>query len=242
MNVLVKDQTQEQSLASLVAGPYDFEKILPLELIREHTNTDDVPHVSDTMLVLYRRAAIETAQAYTKLLLTGRKTITEVVKIPIQRRRRSGASYFGNYDDSPPPTHTHVTQYSFAQDRAYYYGTGNRFTHNVAVNVGANKIELPVAHSPFGDGCCKPCGGHDDANVSRLMYVAGYASECDIPPQIALGCLKYIAHVLENSGDIPVSVTAQGGVGPSTTNLSQAANPALASGAIDIWATVRRSV
>lgn len=239
-NVRISNGQQPDPTSSdLVCEPYDFENLLPISLIREHTNTDDVPHVSDDMLILYRRTALDAAQGYTKLLLTGRQTITEVVKVPLQRmRRRSG---WMDSDDQPPPTHIHNTQYSFAQDHAFYYGTNGRFNRRVHVRAGSSKVELPVIHSPFGGGCCDPCGGSDDAHVSHLMYVAGYANECDIPPQIALGCLKYIAHVLENAGDVPMVTTAQGTTGPSNTLLNQASNPALASGAIDIWATVRRA-
>lgn len=237
--------------SDLVCAPYDMEKVLPIAAIREFTNTDDVPHFTNYMLDLYRASALEAAQEYTGLLLSGRQTITEIVEIPLQITRncrnfnRGGIDRYGGYggfgggayDNVQVPNHAHYTKYRFAQDTAIYFGIGGRFRHVVNVEPGTNRVELEVVQSPFGDSCCDPksTGGY----VSRLMYVAGFADECLIPAPIKLGALKYIAHVIENSGDIVMTTTAgSGSSSGGNADVSQSNNPALASGAIDIWSTV----
>lgn len=51
----------------------DLEELLPLALIRTHTKTDDVPHVTDEQLSLYRSASFEAAEKYTGLVYSRAK-------------------------------------------------------------------------------------------------------------------------------------------------------------------------
>ena len=56
---------------------FDWAGRLSIEMVREHTKTDDTPGVSDEMLRLYRQASIEAAEFYTGMLLKGKKTLVE---------------------------------------------------------------------------------------------------------------------------------------------------------------------
>jgi hypothetical protein len=197
---------------------HDLEKILPIALIRAHTKTDDIPAVTDEQLALYRRAAIEAAQKYTGLFLFGTQTVTEAVKLP-SRYVRSG--YI-----------RHNTAHQFAKPYAHFIPVSKQNAIEIMVDVGSQTAILPQTHTDLSGDCCIPCGGA--AHGPRLIYVAGYACESDIPAAIALGCLKYIAHVIENPGDL-VYANAPSGRAGDTAAIDKTANPAWASGAIEIW-------
>jgi hypothetical protein len=199
---------------------FSHEALLPLAMIREHTKTDDVPSVTDPMLALYRSAALEAAEAYTGMILSGRKAITEVVRIPPMQP----GSYRRQF--------THRTRYALADGRAWFYGFEGGAVHEVQADPGTNEVRLPMVMTDFGMGCCNPCadGG------SRLMYYAGLSCAERVPGAFKLGALKYIAHVIENPGDL---VSSYGTGGDKVQGGYEAANPALASGAIDIWRTMR---
>ena len=62
--------------------PFDWSERLSIEIIRQHTKTDDVAGVSDEMLEIYRQTAVEAAQQYTGALLTGQLVVTEAIQGP----------------------------------------------------------------------------------------------------------------------------------------------------------------
>ena len=194
---------------------YDYEAILPMELVREHTKTDDVLSVTDAQLSLYRKAALEAAEAYTGLPLVARRVQTEVVSFP--RRERDQF-----YMDRPNYI-VHRATGVFAEPQVYFYGKGVA-TQVFMVTVGTNTVRLPIPFD-FGIGCCNPCGSN--SIQAHIQYVSGFSCESDIPAAIRLGALKYIAHTVENLGD---KIEKLGGV-----LTGREANPALASGAIEIW-------
>ena len=43
----------------------DYEKILPMDLIKAHCKIDDLPGITDMQLELYRDASFEAAETYT---------------------------------------------------------------------------------------------------------------------------------------------------------------------------------
>ncbi len=79
------------------------------------------------------------------------------------------------------------------------------------------------------------CGNNMHSGV--FAYHSGYAFEADVPAAIAMGVLKYIAHSIENQGDLATVVSATSGSASNESKVSEANNPALASGAIEIWRT-----
>lgn len=210
----------------LKADKFNLDTVLPLEAVREHTKTDDVPAVTDMMLRLYRKAAFEAAQEYTGLMLLEQRIVTEDVRPPVFTHRGYNAATF-----------THRLQYAAAQNFLWYYGLKGQPAERVAVQPGTNTVQLPQRFDSFGLGCCNPCA---DTATARVQYVAGLGCVDDIPAAILLGVLKYIAHVVENPGDMVVASNTGGGTVGSSLTVSQPANPAWASGAIEIWRVVKR--
>lgn len=214
--------TPYDPMTTLKGKMFDYEAILPMSLVRQHSRTDDVPSVTDELLSLYRRTALETAQEYTGLVLTEQKVVIEEI------------------DDAPTnpfrhekPWFWHTTKSPFAQSVAWVYGQ-NTQAINLHVTPGSRRVRLPILMGDLGMGCCNPCASA--APSMKLMYVAGFDCEKSIPAAIILGCLKYITHVLENAGDI-VTAVSEAGVSVTRVRVDQTSNPALASGAIEIWRT-----
>lgn len=203
---------------------FDLEKVLPLEAVRVHTKTDDVPTVTDWQLKLYRKSAFEAAQEYTGLLLMGQQTITEDLKPPTCAFRDSAQTF------------KYSMLHAAAQNFVWYYGLKGQRPDRVPVRVGDRVVTLPRQFDDFGLGCCNPCGSNGHA---RIMYVAGFDCEDSIPGLLLLGCLKFIAHVVENPGDLVVATTVSGGR-QNGVQVGEASNPAWASGAIEIWRTFKK--
>lgn len=207
-------------LREMTGASFDLEQILPIELVREHTKTDDIISVSDAQLQLYRRAALQAAEKYTGMFFIGQRVIQEPVNYP------------GSFWNSANYFFDHVTKYSVAQPFAYLYGDTSRGIAQVPVAIGSRIVRLTNHPGTFGAGCCNPCNA---PSQPMLQYTAGYSCEDDIPAAIALGALKYITHVIENPGDVIIAVTPSGTLNNRGVSVTEAANPALASGAIDIW-------
>ena len=219
----------EQAAGVVVPDPresdrfHDMELILPIALIREHCKIDDVATVGNEVLKLYRQAAVETAEAYTGLLIAEKKWVTEMVDHP-DFSTNHRALFF-----------EFKAKHMFANPIGYYYGFHGMHPQKVGLKIGHSTARLPIIANDFGLGCCNPGNSKSQEN---FMYMAGYDCERSIPAAFKLGALKYIAHVVENAGDVVVSTLA---TGRSTGGLDASAgsNPALASGALEIWRTIR---
>jgi hypothetical protein len=210
-------------------GSYDFEALLPISLIRSHTKTDDIPSVTDELLTIYRGAALRAAEEYTGILFSSRETRVEDVRPPVGTDPRFYRSR----------TFNHTLEHATADGRVWYYGKRNQQPQLITVQPGTTEVNLPRDHADFGLGCCNPSGPQA---FIRVMYVAGL--ECltkfrhaDI---LKLGALKYIAHVVMNAGDNVIQHQVSGGSRGGGAALDTAANPALASGAVEIWRTMVR--
>lgn len=209
----------------------DDEALLPLAVIREHTKTDDVPATTDEMLKVYRRAAIEAAEKYTGLILGGQRQFTEHVDITVQGHMSylHGGHVFPRYI-------RHVAKHRFAQPIGYLYGHRSTGVKQVHLEVGSKIARLPFVMTDFGiNSCCDPCAA--PSGTLLFQYAGGASCAEEVPASFRLGALKYIAHVIENPGDNVVVSTAAGSAS-SDARVTAAANPALASGAIEIWRTM----
>jgi len=215
-------QVQQQNGAA-----FSLEEILPLELVREHTRTDDVPNVSDRQLELYRHAALVAAHEYTGLLLTAQEVRTESVTLP---QIPMGSLWV---ERTVPTTFEHQAEQVFAENFVWFYGIRNSAPQRVPVTVGSSVAQLPRTFMDFGLGCCTGKGSN-----ALIQYVAGFDCVQSIPPQVQVGALKYIAHLLENPGD-NVSVSTVGGAGGGV-GVGESSNPAWASGAIEVWRSIKR--
>lgn len=208
---------------------FDLEKVLPLELIREHTKTDDIPTVTDEQILLYRQAAMEAAERYTGLLFTRQSPITEVVDLSRYVPDPDLIYHDGN-------RFTHILSHPAATGEVYFYGISNVAPRRLVVRPGSRNVILPYINFAINMNCCDPC--QDNGNSAYLQYLSGYTCEEQIPAALKLGALKYIAHTIENPGDIVVTVTQAGSARNQGARVSDSSNPALASGALDLWRTI----
>lgn len=198
----------------------DLEKVLPLELIREHTKTDDTPSVSDVQLSLYRQASFEACELYTGMLLTRTKIIREPVSSEFKRGFRR--------------VRKHRLKYAPVDGIIYLYGGGLLQPVQVMVAEGGREVTIPILQEALdASTCCNPCSTGGENFGIKAMYMTGVESPADIPAIAKLGCLKYIAWAVQNPGDVVMTVRNRAGGGE--TGIIGTNNGAWASGAIEEW-------
>lgn len=200
----------------------DWDSVLTIDLIREHTKTDDVPSVSDNQLRLYRKAAIEAAEQYTSLLLGTSRVVTEAVDRPWSRREIERGSY------------VYSTQYPITDGIVYIFGEKSGGSRKLATTPGSRKVRIPLVQVALDLGCeaCRPvCGGEANHGM-QIMYRAGFSECSGVPAGVILGMLKYIAWNITHPGDEISSVRnrekIEGGQLSGTNNI------AWASGALEL--------
>lgn len=229
MNALHKPEPYAPPASGSVTA-FDLNELVSIDMLRQHTKTEDIPSVTDEQIALYRKAAVQSAEKYTGKMLLGTKSIVEPVDLPgnaASTNRRSNHFY-------------HTAKNQFSSPIAWLYGHKNRAPVQVQAPVGERRIKLPLIIDTFGIGCCNPCA---DIPQSQLLYTAGYSCIEEMPAGIALGVLKYVAHVMENAGDIVVATNEAGGSSTGSMGVGAAADPAVASGALAIWrATVDSAI
>ena len=219
-------------------GPkfFDLERFLPIDLIRIHTKTADIPTVTDEQLRLYRKAAFEEAMRYSSLLVGPLQLITEHVKMHKVRSNISGMNIAA-------ATHRHQkikTKFQVMRPDVFFYGTGAPVL--VPTEPGTRFVDIPMAGefmgNALGGNCCAPCtqGNGSGANGARVMYHAGYACENDVPAGIVVGMLKYIAWQVQNPGDVYMNVRNSLNTGETSSRGTN--NAAWASGALEVWTTL----
>ena len=202
---------------------FDWDARLSMDMIRNHTKTDDVPGVTDAQLKLYRNAAIESAEMYTGLLLSGQKTVTEPIEGPSNLK-------FGKM------TYRVRLKYPVADGYVYLYG-GTHPNDNATFMVapGTRSINVPVKRNAIDlSNCCDPCSQHLPNGGMLVAYKAGFKCADDIPAGIILGLLQFLAWIVEHPGDELLTMRnrldSRGGAGVYGTNTI-----ALASGALELW-------
>lgn len=198
----------------------DLEAILPLELIREHTKTDDTPSVTDTQLSLYRSAAFEACELYTGMVFTNARVVREPVASHNNRGFRRVRKLHLRY----APIDGYV----------YMYGGGIYQPVQVAVQPGRKTITIPIVQEALdASSCCRPCSTGGENFGMSVMYRTGIVDIGKIPAIVKVGCLKYIAWAVKNPGDVLQSVRGKDssqGQGIIGTN-----NGTWASGALEDW-------
>ncbi|MDQ6433759.1 hypothetical protein RB623_06800 [Mesorhizobium sp. LHD-90] len=205
---------------------FPVDELLTIELIRDHTKTDDVPSVSDEQLKLYRAASVEAAEQYTGIMLRGYKPITEQIDFRIgHKSMRSG---YVVYNLHHPSTDGIV----------YLYGA---LTTTLRIRPRSRKIHIPTMAIMLdvSSACCRgPCdefnerGGHVQFDLMAL-YRTGFAKWDDLPKGIILGMLKFIAWCVTHPGDELISVRNKEGI--SAGLIMGTNNVAFASGALELW-------
>ena len=169
---------------------FDWARRLSMETIRQHTKTDDVPSITNEQLELYRSSALEAAELFTGLLLAGQRTVTESIQGPSSVRPGK-------------ITYRHQLKFPSADGFVYLYG-GSHPADNRAFQVapGSRWINVPIRSGMVDlSNCCDPCSSHHLNRGMMAAYKAGYKCVEDVPAGIVLGCLQYIAWVVEHPGD-----------------------------------------
>lgn len=206
----------------------DWSGRLSIDMIRQHTKTDDIPGVTDDQLLIYRAAAVEAAEAYTSMLLSCQRMVTQSAEGPPMSR-------YGR------TTYKIRLRYPVADGIVYFYG--GKFGNDnatIRVPIGTRKLTLPVRYGMLDlSNCCDPCAQRGSGNVNdgmMVMYKAGFKSANEVPNLVVLGCLQYIAWVIEHPGDEILTVRNRRDArseGAQGTN-----NIAIASGALESWRLV----
>lgn len=198
---------------------WTYDDTLSIDIIRAHTKTNAVQTVTDDQLRLYRAAAIEAAEQFTGLIISGQRTIEEFPRSTNMQDRNRG--YFD-----------HRTAYQIAQSTVYYLGVPSK-QRLLRAQVGSNKIRIPVLFDTLTlQDCCNPC----DAAINPGMFIrykAGYAKCEDIPAGIILGALKYIAWNVKNPGD--QIMTVRNKLVSDSAGIAGTNNIGIASGANELW-------
>lgn len=204
----------------------DWDSVLSLDAIRQHTKTDDIPQVTDDQLRLYRRAAVESAEKYTGLLLAKQITVTEPLAGP--RRPRPGKH-----------TYKHTLQFPVADGKVYVYG-GHTPDENRAFLVPKNTrtIQVPIRTGYLDlSNCCDPCSKWSMNGELLAFYKAGFSCAEEVPALVLLGILQYLAWVISHPGDELLTMRNNKESYPQGLRGSSN-NIALVSGALETWRQV----
>jgi hypothetical protein len=206
---------------------FDWEARLGIDFIRSHAKIDDIPSVTDGQLRLYRSAALESAEQYTGLLLSGTRTVTEPIEGPSRMR--------------PYSTHyTHHLQFPVADGYVYLYG-GTHVNDNIVFNVlpGTRKIKVPIRKDLIDTtNCCDPCARHSVNGGMLAAYKAGYKSVEDVPTTAVLGMLQFISWCIEHPGDELLTQRNRVETRAGLAGLQGSNNIAMISGALETWRTM----
>lgn len=205
-------------------GASDLEKLCPISLIRDHTKTDDSPSVTDVQLTLYRLAAFEAAEIYTGMILAETRTVRQNIATHGHRAKYRRVTKV-------------ILDFPTMDGVVMFYGRDLIRPETLRVAPGSRSIQIPVwLEALDASSCCNPCGQGAENWGITAMYRTG--TECDqVPAQIVLGVLKYIAWNIKNPGDTPSMIKT----GTQNTSLDDTSNNvALMSGALELWRQYRK--
>ena len=204
--------------------PFDWSARLSIDMIRTHTKTDDVPAVADAQLQLYRGSAIEAAEQYTGMLLTGQRTISEPIEGP-----RTLSMHKTHY--------SFTLQYPVADGLVYLYG-GSHINDNgvFRVPLGTRKIKVPIRKDVIDlSNCCDPCAKWAVNGGMLAMYRAGFRSPAEVPDGVVHGMLQYIAWAVDHPGDELLTQRNRVETRAGLSGLQGSNNIAMISGALETW-------
>jgi|EndMetStandDraft_9_1072997.scaffolds.fasta_scaffold10603_2 hypothetical protein len=204
---------------------FNWSDRLSIDAIRAHTKTDDIPGVTDEQLELYRQASLEAAEMFTGLLLAGQRTVIEPIEGP--PAPKPGRMYY-----------LHTLQYPVADGIVYLYG-GSSAADNRAFTVkpGSRTIKVPIATGFIDLSCpCHPCStGHHLNGGMMAAYRAGFNCPADVPAGVVIGCLQYIAWIVEHPGDELMTQRNRKDNSTKIGGVSGSNNIAMVSGALESW-------
>lgn len=211
---------------------FDWSERLSIDVIRNHTKTDDIPAVTDEQLALYRAAALEAAEFFTGQLLSGQRTMTEPVEAAPPSKVSKAASL-----SHQALSYRYELRYPVADGLVYLYGGSHPSDNRVfRVAAGSRVIRVPITTGLVDtSNCCDPCANHQYNSGLMAAYKAGYESPDKVPAGIVLGCLQFIAWVVEHPGDELVTQRNRKDNSTKVGGVSGSNNIAMVSGALETW-------
>jgi hypothetical protein len=199
---------------------FSVEDWLSMDLIRSHTKTDDIASVTDEQMEIYRAAAVEAAEMFTGMILGPLRQVEE---------RVAGDGEPRNYSRR---FMTYRLKHRVYDGIVYWAGHAARGT---AQTVNDYKVKLPAQQ--WDAECCNTCGTNSGL---ELRYRTGFKCVDDIPAMIKLGCLKYIAWSVQNTGDELVTMLAsRTPIRGTNSGVGGTNDVAWASGAVELWRKFR---
>lgn len=231
-------------MEQIIDGALNIEEMLPMDLIKAHCKIDDLPGITNSQIELYRDAAMEAAEIYTRVKWFHRIKITEPIVSPRFRSIAQAAIARLTIELNYAPINGIVNIYGTGDTPLFWLNTipirpDRHHSHfSIVLPAGATKFELSNDLLFVSlNGCEENRHGMVQQQGARIEYIAGIKCEKDVPAGIKLGCLKFIAWSIENPGDqfVPM-VIRQVGV-TTVTN-----NPTVSSGAIDEWRKYKKIV
>lgn len=211
--------------------PFEIDDLLPISLIREHTKTTDIKQVSDDQLRLYRSAAIEAAEIYIGIHISKPQMHMQHVDLESPKFRNKERIRI-NLDYPATGGQVMIVGGQLAGNTTAMH-TCKRFQKSFV-------MQNPGHCTVYNGSCCDPCnkaGGNSDLILS---YNVGYNNVEDVESGIIVGCLKYIAWSVINSGDTPVIVND--GSSSETGGIKGTNDAVWASGAQAEWTRFKRKL
>jgi hypothetical protein len=198
----------------------DLDKLIPMQMMRDHTKTNDIVQVTDTQLLFYREVAMEQAELYTGRFVHRLVSIAETVETDTGRMGFR-ESYQVKLSYTPLGGLVSI-------------GTQGGTRHRTKVKKDDRVVKVPMFTGEITwNDCCRPCGGPMGNRGYQAFYDSGYRTEDDVPSTILYGCLKFITWAMANPGD--ELLTVRNRLGTTETGLIGTNNGAWASGAIEHW-------
>lgn len=199
----------------------DMDALISIEMIRDHTKSNDIIQVTDSQLLLYREVAMEQAEIYTGRFVHRLVSIAEAVETNTGRH---------GWRDSYQVKLSYTPLGGLVTLRNPGGGPGQR----VKVKKDDRVVKIPMFTGEITwNDCCSPCGGPVGNRGYQAIYDSGYRNAQDVPSTILYGCLKFIAWAMSNPGD--ELLTVRNRLGTTETGLIGTNNGAWASGAIEHW-------
>lgn len=223
-------------MLTMAAARIDLEAMLPVAQIRTHCKIDDVPSVTDAQIVLYREAAIEACESYTGQYWRGSKHVDQDIAIRSDGKSGGVAAYLMGGPRGRLDTRVRLDHPTLDGVVTIMGSNVNRI---VRAKPGAREIRVPIDNIALEGNCCHPCAV--DANFGmRALYTTGVSCLHDVPAGIKLGCLKYIAWLIENPGD---ELNTVGTAQTLRVRLNEGTNNGIwGSGALEVWRQYRNDV
>jgi hypothetical protein len=183
---LNQSNSEEIRVMVTVTSKVTADTILPMDVIRTRTGTDDVMRVPDMVLEMYRDASLEMAEKYSGLVLRGSRPVIEPLNYDRQMMAARGV---GRVALKYVPIDGMVRIVGDSINEVVLLPDGSNIFDFRSLIIGGSWCR--------SNSCASACGGD-----MAFHYDAGVKCASEVPSSIKIGCLQYIAWAIENPGDV----------------------------------------